>query len=59
MGNRDSQYILEGTIELDDAFFGGTRKGSKRGRGTNKTVVLVGLSLNQKGKPMFVKDECG
>jgi transposase-like protein len=55
MGNRDSQYILEGTIELDDAFFGGTRKGSKRGRGTDKTVVLVGLSLNQKGKPMFVK----
>jgi transposase-like protein len=55
MGQRDTMYVLEGTVELDDAFFGGTRKGSKRGRGTDKTVVLVGISLNSQGKPQFVK----
>ena len=55
MGDRDNSYILEGTIELDDAFFGATREGSKRGRGTEKTAVLVGVSLNEKGKPQFVK----
>jgi transposase-like protein len=55
MGTRDTLYMLEGTIELDDAFFGATRTGSKRGRGTEKTAVLVGLSLNQQGKPLFVK----
>ena len=55
MGKRDTMYVLEGTVELDDAFFGGTRKGGKRGRGTDKTVVLVGVSLNTQGKPQFVK----
>jgi transposase-like protein len=55
MGQRDTMYVLDGTVELDDAFFGGTREGSKRGRGTDKTVVLVGISLNPQGKPQFVK----
>jgi hypothetical protein len=55
MGNRDTMYMLEGTIEVDGAFFGGTRKGSKRGRGTDKTAVLVSLSLGKQGKPLFVK----
>ena len=41
MGQRDSRYTLSGSIEMDDAFFGGTGKG-KRGRGaTNKTTVMV------------------
>lgn len=55
MGERDTMYLLEGTVELDDAFFGGTREGSKQGRGTDKTAVLVGVSLDTKGKPRFVK----
>ena len=55
MGDRDSSYILEGTVELDEAFFGATRAGSKRGRGTEKATVLVGVSLNEKRKPQFVK----
>ncbi len=41
MGQRDKGYTLSGSIEMDDAFFGGTGKG-KRGRGaTNKTTVMV------------------
>lgn len=55
MGERDTMYVLEGTVELDDAFFGGAREGSKRGRGTDKTAVLVGISLDANGKPKFVK----
>src|SRR5699024_1591471 len=45
MGERDSEYTLAGIVELDDAFFGAPTEGGKRGRGTEKTKVLVGLSL--------------
>lgn len=55
MGERDTQYVLSGYIEADDAFFGAPTSNGKRGRGTDKTVVLVGLSLNEKGNPEFVK----
>lgn len=55
MRKRDTMYVLECTVELDDAFFDGTRKGGKQGRGTDKTVVLVGVSLDAQRKPQFVK----
>lgn len=53
MGERDAQYMLSGVIELDDAFFGGVHAGGKRGRGTDKAAVIVGVSLNEKGQPEF------
>ncbi len=55
MGNRDSLYMLSGTVEVDDAFFGGAHEGSKRGRGTDKTAVVLGLSLNKNGRPEYVR----
>jgi len=55
MGERDTQYVLSGYIEVDDAFFGAPTSNGKRGRGTDKTVVLVGLSLNEKGYPGYAK----
>lgn len=55
MSKRDSAYTLAGIVELDDAFFGAPSEGGKRGRGTDKTKVLVGLSLNPKGHPLYVK----
>lgn len=55
MGERDSQYLLAGLVELDDAFFGAPTEGGKRGRGTDQTPVLVGVSLNKQGAPQFVK----
>lgn len=55
MGERDSQYVLSGYIEADDAFFGAPTSNGKRGRGTDKSVVLVGLSLNEKGRPQYAK----
>lgn len=42
-------------MELDDSFFGAPTAGGKRGRGTEKTQVLVGLSLNSKGQPQHLK----
>lgn len=55
MGERDTQYVLSGYIEADDAFFGAPTSNGKRGRGTDKTVVLVGLSLNEEGHPQHAK----
>jgi len=40
---RDTRYMLEHVIEMDDAFFGGSAAG-KRGRGAeNKTQVIVSV----------------
>ncbi len=55
MGDRDASYTLSGLVELDDAFFGAPTEGGKRGRGTDQTKVLVGLSLNKQGAPQYLK----
>lgn len=57
MMERDWDYMLSGIVEVDDAFFGSADDGGKRGRGTSKTQVVVGLSLNEKGHPQYVKME--
>lgn len=41
MGNRDQQYLLQGLIELDDAFVGGKTTGGKRGRGSEKKIPIL------------------
>src|SRR5699024_10407257 len=55
MRKRDAEYTLAGIVELDDAFFGAPSEGGKRGRGTDKTKVLVGFSLNHQGHPRYLK----
>lgn len=55
MAERDSRYMLLGIVEMDDAFFGATKKGSKRGRGTAKTKVIVALSKDEDDKPLYAK----
>jgi transposase-like protein len=55
MGERDKKYILEGMVEMDEGFFGGAAEGGKRGRGTDKTAVLVSLSLTDSGKPKYAR----
>jgi transposase-like protein len=55
MGNRDERYMLDGIVERDEGFFGGTAEGSKRGRGTEKAAVLVSVSLSELGKPLFAR----
>jgi transposase-like protein len=62
MEERDKQYKLKGTIELDDAYLGGESKG-KRGRGAEgKTPILVAVEKRQtrKGtKPGYVAIRIG
>ena len=55
MGQRDETHQLSGVIEFDDAYFGGSTVGKKRGRGTEKAKVFVALSLEERGNPRFLK----
>lgn len=55
MAERDSRYTLAGIVELDDTYFGGAKKGSKRGRGTTKAKVIVAVSKDVDGKPKYAK----
>jgi transposase-like protein len=57
MWKRDEKYRLSGIVEMDESYFGGPDEGGKRGRGTEKTKVLVGLSLEDDGSPGFAKME--
>lgn len=55
MGERENMYCLGGSVEMDEAFFGGKAAG-KRGRGSeNKTEVAVALQLDSAGHPQFLK----
>lgn len=55
MQDREQQYVLSGIVEMDEAYFGGPGEEPRRGRGTNKTPVLVAMALNGLGKPKYLK----
>ena len=56
MKKRDEGYRLSGYVEMDEGFFGSPSEGEgKRGRGTDKAPVVIGLSLDGNGHPEFVK----
>ena len=57
MAQRDEKYILGGTVEIDEAFFGAPTEGGKRGRGTDKTPAVIELELDEQGRPMYMKAE--
>lgn len=51
MAKRDAAYKLKGYVEIDEMFIGAPTEGGKRGRGTEKTPVLVAVSyVPVKGK---------
>jgi len=54
MGQRDENYLLSGLVELDEGFFGAPTEGGRRGRGTDKTPVMTGLSLDELGRPGYI-----
>lgn len=55
MGERENTYLLGGSVEMDEVFFGGKKEG-KRGRGSeNKTQVAVALQLYSSGGPQYIK----
>ena len=55
MGQRDEKYLLCGIVELDDGYVGGVSHNGKRGRGTDKTKIVVALSKTETGIPLFTK----
>jgi transposase-like protein len=57
MTDRDEGYMLSGRVEIDDFYIGAPTENGKRGRGTDKNQVLVALSKNEKGHPLFIKME--
>jgi hypothetical protein len=53
MKERDNSKPLSGTVQLDDVYWGGERRGGKRGRGSaNKVPFVAAVSLNEEGQPM-------
>lgn len=48
--DRDTKYMLQGLIELDDTYMGGKKKPGKRGRGAGgKVSVIVAVESRPKG----------
>lgn len=53
MKEREEMGSLSGVIQLDDAYYGGERHGSARGRGSaNKVPFVAAVSTNSKGYPI-------
>lgn len=53
MKERDDGKPLGGVIQLDDVYWGGERRGGKRGRGSaNKVPFVAAVSLNNEGHPI-------
>lgn len=56
MLERDNEKPLSGRIELDDSYWGGRRRGGKRGRGApHKTPFIAAVETSADRKPLRVK----
>lgn len=56
MLEREKEQPLSSKIELDDAYWGGKKKGGKRGRGSeNKVPFVAALEKTQDNKPHRIK----
>lgn len=52
MLEREADKPLQGIVQLDDAYWGGRRRGYKRGRGTrNKTPFVAAVETDPEGHP--------
>jgi transposase-like protein len=55
----NDKYKLSGIVTMDEAYFTGRDNSAespkKRGRGTNKSKVIVAVSLTEDGKPLYVR----
>jgi transposase-like protein len=53
MASREASRVLDGRVEIDDAYLGGERPG-KRGRGSpNKVPFVVAVQTTDDGKPVL------
>lgn len=61
MKTANNQYKLVGTVLMDEAYFTGRDNNAempkKRGRGTDKSKVIVAVSVSDEGKPKYVRME--
>ena len=55
MHDRDQNYLLEGIIEMDEAYIGAPKRGKKRGRGTDRQKMAVAVSKDKKERPLFLR----
>ena len=56
MAERDAQYTLSGSVQVDDAYLGGELAGGKAGRGSeNKVPFVAAVSLDAEGHPAYAK----
>ena len=53
MAQREERYVLDGQVQVDDAYLGGERSGGKAGRGSeNKVPFVAAVSLSDDGHPL-------
>lgn len=56
MKESDDKHALNGIIQLDDVYWGGKRRGNKRGRGAEgKTPFVAAVSVNEDGHPIRMR----
>jgi hypothetical protein len=56
MSEREEAYVLQGKVQIDDAYLGGELLGGKAGRGSeNKVPIVAAVSLSETGNPVHVK----
>ncbi len=56
MKEADDQRLISGIIQLDDVYWGGERRGGKRGRGAEgKTPFVAAVGLNRDGHPISMR----
>jgi len=54
MRQREDSRQLDGRVEIDDAYLGGERSGSKRGRGSeNKVPFIAAVQTTPEGHPLY------
>ncbi len=56
MKERDDERPLDGPVQIDDAYWGGERRGGKRGRGApGKTPFLAAVACTEDGCPVRLR----
>lgn len=56
MADREARYVLDGKVQVDDAYLGGERTGGKVGRGSeNKLAFVAAVSLSVADLPLRVR----
>lgn len=56
MAAREERYVLDGQVQIDDAYLGGERNGGTTGRGSeNKVPFIAAVSLTDDGHPVRTK----